>query len=453
MKKEAYGNVKDPRIISTINGTDKREYSRYIYAFTDTVLKNKKWYAFGKTPRKISQDVADICEAALESVMNTDFSRFDGHGTNVMRHLERMLLLRTFRTEYHDDLLELHRSQFGLNAFTTFGCRYETGFSRASGSPETSSFNGVVNKFIDFLHRRLGSTPGDFDGAKLAYNNPGIFGGDDGLAADSDGPRLTKASAMMGFTIECEPVPRGFMGVTFLARQYGPYVWSGDCTSVCDLPRTLAKFHTTVALQGIKPEEKLVEKCRSAILSDSNTPIIGPFCRRVKKINGNILEMNDRTKSIRAWNSELDQNEQYPNEYNEWMEGLAYETYDTNSIARFYKWLDSTETLDDLLNPFILREPIDPVSTQNAVCEDEVLKGTKPPARPSGHQLEIRNELKHSWKITRSQPRNTASDKRKTARNSTEEKDNSIPEEKTGKKPVKTQKTRRNNSDKTEKKK
>ena len=49
MKKEAYGEIKDPRVISTINPQDKLNYSRFMYAVTDW-LKDHTWYAFGLTP-------------------------------------------------------------------------------------------------------------------------------------------------------------------------------------------------------------------------------------------------------------------------------------------------------------------------------------------------------------------------------------------------------------------
>jgi hypothetical protein len=98
MKKECYANVKDPRPISQINGVDKREYSMFMYAFS-TILKVQDWYAFGTTPLKIADRVVKICSTAL-TVTKSDFERFDGHGSNIMRELERICVLRAFRHKY-----------------------------------------------------------------------------------------------------------------------------------------------------------------------------------------------------------------------------------------------------------------------------------------------------------------------------------------------------------------
>jgi len=156
MKAEAYPNVKPPRAISIINPMDKLEYSRYIYAF-EQVLKRQKWYAFSKTPGTISARIVELLNTA-QTAVNSDFSKFDGHGSNMMRHFERLILLRAFRQDFHQELLDLHRSQYCLKGYGTFDTKYNTEFSRASGSPETSIFNTMVNAFVAFLAFRLSDT-------------------------------------------------------------------------------------------------------------------------------------------------------------------------------------------------------------------------------------------------------------------------------------------------------
>lgn len=53
IKKEAYGEVKPPRVISTIQAKDKMRYSRFIYALSEEVIKLQPWYAFGVSAYKL----------------------------------------------------------------------------------------------------------------------------------------------------------------------------------------------------------------------------------------------------------------------------------------------------------------------------------------------------------------------------------------------------------------
>lgn len=157
MKCESYSGPNDPRLISTIDGVRKVSYSAVMYAAAD-VLKSAEWYAFGKTPLEIAFRVAAILRDKTRAV-NTDFSRFDGRLSQILRDLELMFLLRAFRSCYHVRLDELHKSQYNLKAFATFGTMYETGTARASGSPETACFNSLANGFVAYLTRRLSHVP------------------------------------------------------------------------------------------------------------------------------------------------------------------------------------------------------------------------------------------------------------------------------------------------------
>ena len=100
-KREAYQSVNDPRGISTMCGPDKRDFSKFIYAFTDRIMKPLSWYAFSKTPVEVAERVAAVAEAAKERVANTDFSRMDGRHSNVLAFLERMIYCRGMRSRRH----------------------------------------------------------------------------------------------------------------------------------------------------------------------------------------------------------------------------------------------------------------------------------------------------------------------------------------------------------------
>jgi hypothetical protein len=391
-KAESYDNVKDPRIISTVNGVDKRDYSRFIYALVEEVLMKTDWYAFGMTPREISARVVDVCNAAIKATANTDFHRFDGHGSNNMRELERRALSRAFRPEYKERVLELHKTQYDLKAFTTLGIAYTTDFTRLSGSAETAALNTTVNAFVDYLATRI-SLPGK-PGLTVqeAWKALGIYGGDDGHTPDPDVEKMMKAAAMMGHSLDIVPVSKGSFGVSFLARIYGPDVWTGDNNSCCDLPRQLSKFHVTTSLpSNVSPIDKLLEKSRSFLLTDSNTPLIGPYVRKVQEIYNRPIALNPLTSGMRAWNSDANPDVQYMNEGASWMEDYAFNVLPNVNARQHHDWIDRAHSLQCLLSPPLMQEPAQAKTSHPVVVDGELIlpktiisdaKPTKAVARP-----------------------------------------------------------------------
>jgi len=350
LKAEAYPNIKDPRAISIIDPVDKRAYSRYMYAF-ETILKSQNWYAFSRKPKDIAKRVTEILTHA-NFAANTDFSRFDGHGSNIMRDLEKQILMRSFAVQYHEELLQLHRAQFNLKAYATFGTKYTTAFSRASGSPETSLFNTLVNAFVAYLALRMTRENGLFLTPHEAFSRLGIYGGDDGLTADVEPETYTKAARWIGQKLTIEPVQRGCPGVKFLARIYSPDVWYGDDNSCCDLPRQVAKLHVCVRMNpNVTATMKLLEKVRSFSLSDLETPIIGDFCRQVLRVHGSEIQLDERTAPMRTWLSHFTRENQYPNRPAEWMYAYASESLPEFEYKRFQTWCLNTNTICGLLEP------------------------------------------------------------------------------------------------------
>nr|UQB76076.1 RNA-dependent RNA polymerase [Flumine noda-like virus 42] len=348
MKAEAYQNVKPPRIIATINSSDKRDYSCYTYSF-EQLVKKCEWYAFSKTPRGIATRVAEVCMKAQRAA-NTDYSKFDGHGSNLMRLFELQAFMRAFPPEHHERLRELHGSQYGIPGRMSYGTKFDTAYMRTSGSPDTSIFNSLFNAFIAFMAFNCQGTP-----LEECWEKLGIYGGDDGLTADIAPRHYIRAAAMVGQELTFEPVERGSWGIKFLARYYSPSVWYGELDSMCDVKRQLSKFHLTVALPDtVKATDKLLEKVRSYSLSDWNTPGIGDFLRRVVDIAGDIKE-NKALAVIRPW-SYYEGDEQYPNAGGEWMHEVILHTLPDADWVTFGKWLDGVSTLEDLLSPPELQE-------------------------------------------------------------------------------------------------
>jgi hypothetical protein len=393
MKREAYGQVTDPRGISQINGVDKRDYSRYIYAFADHVLKPQAWYAFGRTPREIAERVTEICSDA-DYVDLTDFSRMDGRVSNIARELERLAMFRAFGPDYHVELYELMRKQCFLTAVTVFKIRYKTENQRLSGSPETSAFNTLLTAFIMYMAFRRMKTPlGRYYTSEEAWNNLGIYGGDDGLTAGLDRGIAKASAAGVGQKLDLERVPRGKLGVSFLARRYGPDVWYGDSNSCCDLKRQLTKFHLTVNLpQNIPPWKRLQEKAFSFALTDRNSPVMGEFVRKVLELYP--LKPEEFKNELGIWGVEMDADRQYPNESAEWMEDIVNTELANFDLDHFRSWLRSSDS-ESIFHPPRLAEPIPPNPKPGVVAIDGDLnvvrhvgddggRATSPPAKSNG---------------------------------------------------------------------
>lgn len=372
IKREAYADAKDPRPITTINGPDKRDYSMFVYPIS-ALLKDVPWYAFGQTPISIAHRVAGVLQSAA-SAINTDFSRFDGRVSNILRDLERKVLTRAYKRQYLGDILDLHRSQYNLRGVGRHGTHYTSGTARLSGSPETAAFNSIDNAFVSYVALRSEPYNGDRRTPKEAWAALGIYGGDDGLTANVSPEAATRAASQVGLKLTCDEVSRGKFGVTFLSRMYGPNVWYGDINSCCDIPRQLNKFHVTVALPPtITALDKLGEKARSFMLTDANTPVIGELCRRVVHLRG---ESGYRTdlRAMAKWGSDLSAEVQYPNDD----DGGWMETYSEQSLAdvqfdhqQFRDWLSST-TVATILTPPLCGE-VKPPNVKEATNVDGML--------------------------------------------------------------------------------
>lgn len=393
-KSEAYSSANDPRIISTLPGVNKLNYSRYIYAFT-TLLRATKWYAFAKTPIEIATRVAEICVAAMKWIINTDLSRFDGRVSTVLRTLETILLMRAFHTDHHKELNELIASQKNQRAKTTFGVKYDTGLARLSGSPETADMNSVDNAFMGYLELR--TTPGP-DGLirspQEAWDALGIYGGDDGITADVDPVHYSATCRKVGQVLDAEEVQRGKQGVKFLAREYGPGVWHGDANSMCDVPRQLSKLHTTISLPPtVTAQQKLGEKLYSFFLTDANTPIIGTiatwFTVNFKKyVPSKLNEGNMR--GVANYNSLVESDVQYPNTDQEWMQSVVDRDLPQFDHAKLREWMARAVEDETLLlsPPLCLEDTIKHEAKADVVVNGEVIsapkaKLAKSPIKPS----------------------------------------------------------------------
>jgi hypothetical protein len=367
MKREAYQKLSDPRVICTIDSVDKLEFSTYVYALDD-LLSSFHWYAFGKTPRMIAERIAEVAQNASFIIM-TDLSRFDGRYSQCLRDVCQMFMLHVFHRSLHKRLISLNEKQ-DLMKCHMGDITWTSMDELHSGKPQTSVFGTLSNAFIAFCAMRVSKLD-----AEAAWRKLGLYGGDDGVSADINAKTYKRVAVRFGQVLDAMPIKRGELGVQFLNRQYGPYVWDGDTNSCCNIMRAMTKFHVTTNMPlSITPIMKLEDKAYAYYLSDSQTPLLGDFVSKVC----NIMEQTHPTfefKNItKVYNAFFEISEQYPNAREDWMFDLLAKQTDVEIVHELMVVLDKITNLYQCLNMTPLRvvEPM-PHPTQDIVVDGDLL--------------------------------------------------------------------------------
>lgn len=318
VKKEAYGKIADPRIITTEKSIHKLKWSQYQYTVAE-FLKQCPWYSFGKTPATLAHRLAKIAQQS-QFINCTDFSRMDGRKTVITRTLERLFMLRLFHSEHHADIIkQFATKQLSRACTATYddeSFHYNSLYAQGSGLPDTSNFNSLDNAYINFIGYY--KQHGDFDIAYECLINLTMIAGDDTCAGNLDDKSIRNSAQYNGHLLTSNMFKRGESGVNFLARIYGPYLWEGDPNSCTDIIRALAKLHTTVNLPvNLTPFEKLGQKLTSLWYTDQNTPIISTLIDAYLHCGGQLSSRRDHV--LATYWSKYDKCDQYPNSVDEWM--------------------------------------------------------------------------------------------------------------------------------------
>jgi len=397
VKKEASQKAGDPRLIGTFDGNTKMHIACFMYSMYEAA-KRLPFYGFGKPPVEVAFGIANVCKRS-DHVVNTDYTRFDATVTPVARLFEWKMLIHAFGPEYLTTLEKLHKTQYNRKVRCSKGTKYDSDFARISGEMGTAIWNLFLNAFVAYMAWRMTvvsqhgphRTYVQADEAWENLTEKAQFAGDDGVSGDIEVAMLEAAANKMGFILKALRVAKGQAGVEFLGRKFMSTVWWGDPNSMCDLPRQLSKFHTTVTLQGVTEVEKLLEKCRSYALTDGNTPVIGPFCKAVLAAHGAEVEMTEATRSMRRWGSDIPLEVQYPNEFCDEFNHIAETSLAPYcfDFAAFQKWLDQPKQLADYLRPPTLSETKAQTYTGRVVVgptgAEEVLG---PEVAPKEHDLD-----------------------------------------------------------------
>jgi len=96
---------------------------------------------------------------------------------------------------------------------------------------------------------------------------------------------------------------------------------------------------------------KLVEKARSFVLTDGNTPVFGLFCKTILDKFG---DTEGRVEAIRTWWSRYEKEDQFPNQdTNNWMWEEVALSFPGFDALRFQRWIQDGAVSDswDPLSP------------------------------------------------------------------------------------------------------
>jgi len=423
IKAEAYPEPKAPRVITTVNGPDKIAWSQFLYALADDA-KRIPCYAFGRKPFELYQAFALSVSIALHFIKLTDFSKYDGTYSLPLRMLERAVLLRAFAVEFHDIILEKHTRMFNLPGVGRLGTRYNTKDSRNSGEPGTSFFNTIANMFTVYLGFRATAGPnGEYLTPEDAYEQTlkGMFGGDDGKANDLEDQPFLKACTMLGLKAKINNIRRGDLGVEFLARCFTRDVWFGNPSNCCDPARQLSKFHVSVNRpENISPETILLEKCTSFALTDGNTPVIGPFAKRVVHIAQTDYRFHLSPNSsylaslVESGVSLYDGPELFCNEpHDDYLE-IFFSKLPNFSVDTFQYWLEPLNSLTHALSPPLCQETetVAAHPTLPLVVDDTIIppKQATNDLKPNKHSQRRAAKVSAPPKLTRSEAAKPAKD-------------------------------------------
>lgn len=404
LKSEAYGDVKDPRNISTYNDLDKLSMATYALALSEH-CKKFPWYGPGKTPKEIAQRVVEICTQPVnglpvEFVNVSDFHRMDGTVSYTLRSVERAVVMRMF-PNHRTVLNELLKRNVDNHGTLPLGTTFNQGPSHGSGCSATSLFQTLRAAFTSYLaYRHQRDASGRGFSMENAFDSLGIHLGDDGLDANLQTDSHEWAARLVGLELEANTVARGAAGVNFLARYYSQQVWTGSPDSMCDIRRQLSKFHTTVRLpDNVKPEHKLVEKSMAYVASDGNTPVIGPLCKKV------LLLSSFRPTTplgVANWWSRFEASQQYPNaNIGGWMDVEFSRQFEEFDHCIFDNWLSCATTVEELLAPPLCAEPKPATpTTVDVIVDEQMVRARSDPAETQSNP-ETKTKEKREQRRTR----------------------------------------------------
>ncbi len=293
-KAEAYPSVKPPRNINDVDKVHVTRYSRFTQPVMKYCASHFAWYAFSRPPTDIANSVHQLV-SAHQSIVEGDFSKMDGSLCHFLRTIEVYSIRSCFHPRYHQEITELHEAlmyqNIKMSKNTTLPRRiYNSGSSRHSGSSETSLGNTVIDCFCFFLClMECGLDPND------AWSALGLFGGDDSLQFVPDDCQEVFDTVFKNLGLKMKFIKRNPGDwVYFLGRAYSdPWTHPRSCF---DPTRFVNKFHYSSSnCFNVPLEVAAWRKALSLYVTDSQTPFVGSYCRRILEIvPGGIYRSDER---------------------------------------------------------------------------------------------------------------------------------------------------------------
>jgi hypothetical protein len=345
IKPEAYASVTDPRNISTVDVSHQLSYSRYTYPFKADCLKDQKWFASSMTPEEITQRVREICQYE-HGIIVSDYSRLDGHVSEADKTFKEAVYQSWCAHPHRAELSKILAADRNPKGVTAQGLKYDPGFSQLSGSPGTTNDNNLVTLRHDYIAlRELGNTP---DQAWQLVQQWVLGASDDRIRANIPGlaEKLEEVATKLGHQLKSIILePLAGCPVPFLGRVYACPATHLD--SVQDPERTLAKLHLSMSPITITPAQALYNRAAGYYVTDSKTPIIGTWCKRVLEI------LEQQGIGLRNATGEEDyriKSGPYPQENEELLRNLMCQLLDltADELDSIERAIASAQTIEDL---------------------------------------------------------------------------------------------------------
>lgn len=288
-KAECYGSAKAPRNISPCDDDHQLNLSRLAYPFCEQFLATQPWYMPCRKPSEIDEAVAMYTRTFLD-VVGSDYTKFDG---SISKWLRVNVELRIFTKAFPNDpeLVKVLENEIERTDAKCGVGRYDTCGSRLSGSAVTTIGNSLINAYVMYAAARMrGLSPLE------AFLAIGLIYGDDGLFRARY--PLVAAARALGLTVKLEPCFRPEMPyAAFIGR-----VWPlrGVSGSMQDLGRAIAKIGVVQRTPGVNSRSVLVARAFCYTITDRNTPILGPLCRKIVDLAGE-LPSDSLIESVRPF--------------------------------------------------------------------------------------------------------------------------------------------------------
>lgn len=278
IKGEAYPSPKDMRNISGVNPEHNLHGFRFGLPFKHHVLERQHWYAPCLTPSELTQRLASVV-VGHDVLVEGDFSRYDGRQTRLVRNIPFQIMARCFERQHRHEFWSMINSHFDATCKTSEGVPYDTCGSMLSGAWCTTDANTILDAFLRYAAlRQAGIAPRD------AYNNLGLFFGDDSLGPYFDNLEHTApdVARQLGLKLEIEVRHHGFF--TFLSRfySYNPQGITGSCV---DLARLVGKL-TSIPRSPVTSFDWQSKFSSILLLAGPHTPIISSYCRSWLRLHG-----------------------------------------------------------------------------------------------------------------------------------------------------------------------